>query len=67
MAALTAGVVMLGLLGLLELAYRNQRAREAQRHAWRLETLQARAAIVKGDDVELLKQRVQRLETKGLR
>lgn len=66
MAALTAGVIMLGLLALLELSMRHQRARETQRHVWRLELQQSRLAVAKAEDVKQLEERIRRLEMKGV-
>lgn len=45
---------------------RHQYQREAQRHAWRIQLQQARGVAFKADELEALKQRVQKLELKGL-
>ena len=67
MEALTVVVVAAGAVTVLERWAHHPLAREAQRHAWRLEVLAARAKVVASDDVEKLAQRVQRLELKGMR
>lgn len=67
MEALTAAVVMAGAVALVERLSRHRLAREAQRHAWRVELVKLRADAFKADEVEKLSQRVQKLELKGLR
>ena len=64
MAAVT---LVVGLVAALILWTRYLERRDARRHGWRLELLQARAAAWKADEVEALKQRLQKLELRGMR
>ena len=67
MEALTAAVVMVGAVLLADRVMSHRERLAERKHAWRVELVQLRADAFKADDIETLKQRVQRLELKGMR
>lgn len=64
---LSAVVVVLGLLVGLRLLLDYAAQRDATRHGWRMELVKARADAWKADNLDELRQRVQRLELKVTR
>lgn len=68
MATLAGAVVACGaLLAALRLWLDYLRERDAIRHRWRMEAVEARAAAWKADVLEELRQRVQKLELRVTR